>query len=153
MGIVDDLAVDDVVVGATGPAAAGEGRAKAGPRGPEQPPGDEARGRAAQQRAGGWQQEQQAEDVADEARDQQQQAAEQDEETVGDLAGRDAAGLGRLDEVPVGPAAFPAEQRRTQNRRPQQEQDRHDGTELLADLDDHVQLDDRHEHQEKQQQH
>ena len=98
------------------------------------------------------QQEQQAEDVGDEAGGQQQRAAEDHEHAVGHLARGRPAALQRLVEAPPRRAALRAHQQRAEDRVGDEERDRPPHPDRLADLDDHRQLGDRDDDEEREEQ-
>ena len=102
-------------------------------------------------RAGRRDQQQQPDHIRDEARSQQEGAAEDHERAVQDLAVRHAAGRERLAERRPCPAALRAQQPRAHDRVDDQERHGRQGADRLADLDDHVDLRDRHEDEEQDQ--
>ena len=79
---------------------------------------------------------------------EQQGAADRDQQAVGDLpAGEAALGEG-LVEAPPGAAALVAQQQRAEQGVGEQQRQRRPDPDQLADLDDHVELDDRDDDEE-----
>src|SRR5918996_224020 len=101
--------------------------------------------------AGRGDQEGQADDVRQEPGRDQEGAAEDHEHAVHDLAVWHPAGRQRLVEATPDRAALGAEEHRSEHRVGSQQQDRPDRADGVPDLEDHVQLDDRDDDEERYQ--
>ena len=76
---------------------------------------------------------------------QHQRAADQDQRAVGELLGRHPAAVERLAQRPPGPRALVPDQPGAEDAVEDQQQDRPPRPDRLADLDDHVDLDQRYD--------